>query len=101
VVRPPPLSCGVDMTSGVKGYFVSKRVDGLISLLYPVIPRFIPRPSEEREPVIATVDHADIRGLGTTLLVSVGRLPGSRHAGFLPPLNAVEDCANPRLPLVR
>jgi len=28
-------------------------------------------PSEETEPVTATVDHADIRGLVTTLLVSV------------------------------
>jgi len=28
-------------------------------------------PPEETEPVTATVDHADIRGLGTTLLVSV------------------------------
>ena len=30
------------------------------------------------EPVTATVDHADIRGLATTLLVSVKRLPRSR-----------------------
>jgi hypothetical protein len=28
-------------------------------------------PSEEAEPVTATVDHADIRGLGTTVQVSV------------------------------
>jgi hypothetical protein len=28
-------------------------------------------PPEETEPVTATVDHADIRGLVTTLLVSV------------------------------
>ena len=28
-------------------------------------------PPEETEPVTATVDHADIRGLATTLLVSV------------------------------
>jgi len=28
-------------------------------------------PPAEREPVTATVAHADIRGLGTTLLVSV------------------------------
>ena len=33
------------------------------------------------EPVKTTVDHADIRGLGTTLLVSVRRLPLSRHEG--------------------
>jgi CubicO group peptidase (beta-lactamase class C family) len=61
----------------------------------------IPRPSEERAPVIATVDHADLRGLGPTFLVSVGRLPGSGPAGFLPPLHAVEDCAKPRRPLLR
>jgi hypothetical protein len=29
------------------------------------------RPAEETEPVTTTVDHADIRGLVTTLLVSV------------------------------
>jgi len=34
--------------------------------------RWLLEPSEETEPVTATVDHADIRGLGTTLLVSVG-----------------------------
>ncbi len=28
-------------------------------------------PPEETEPVTATVDHADIRGLGTTVQVSV------------------------------
>jgi hypothetical protein len=28
--------------------------------------RFKPGPGEEKEPVIATVDHADIRGLATT-----------------------------------
>ena len=50
------------------------------------------RPSEETEPVIATVDHADIRGLGTTLLVSVGCLPRSRSEGLLQPRNAVEGC---------
>ena len=33
--------------------------------------RWLLEPSEETEPVTATVDHADIRGLGTTLLVSV------------------------------
>ena len=38
----------------------------------------MPKPLEETEPVTATVDHADIRGLVTTLLVSVGRLPQSR-----------------------
>jgi hypothetical protein len=33
--------------------------------------RLVLEPPEETEPVIATVDHADIRGLVTTLLVSV------------------------------
>ena len=47
-------------------------------------------------PVIATVDPADIRGLGTTLHVSVGRLPRSRHEGRpKPPPNALEGCAKP------
>ena len=87
------LKPGVDMTSSVKGFF-RERVACAWSFC-------IRRLSDEREPVITTVDHADIRGLGTTLLVSVGRLPRSRHAGFLQPLNAGEDCAKPRLPLVR
>jgi hypothetical protein len=60
-VRPPPIP--IDMTSGVKGYFVSQRIDGLCSFF---VPRYIPRPLAEKEPVIATVDHAEIRGLGTT-----------------------------------
>ncbi len=51
---------------------------------------------EEAGPVITTVDPADIRGLVTTLLISVRRLPRSRHEGRLkPPLNAVEGCAIP------
>src|SRR5262247_1946997 len=50
------------------------------------------RPGEETEPVTSTVDHADIRGLGTTLLVSVGCLPRSRHEGLSQPLNANEGC---------
>jgi hypothetical protein len=40
------------------------------------------RSSEETEPVTSTVDHADIRGLDTTLLVSVGCRPRSRHEGL-------------------
>ncbi len=32
---------------------------------------WLPEPSDEPEPVTATVDHADIRGLVTTVLVSV------------------------------
>jgi hypothetical protein len=45
----------------------------------------------EAGPVMPTVDPADIRGLVTTLLVSVRRLPHSRPEGRpWPPLNAVE-----------
>ena len=53
------LSASVDMTSSVKGFF-RESVDCAMFIVC------IPRPSEEREPVITTVDHADIRGLGTT-----------------------------------
>ena len=51
---------------------------------------------EEAEPAVTTVDPADIRGLVTTLLDSVRRLPLSRHEGRpKPSLNAVEGCAKP------
>src|SRR5437762_13679894 len=50
------------------------------------------RPVKETEPVTSTVDHADIRGLGTTLLVSVRCLPRSRHEDLSQPLNADEGC---------
>ena len=52
---------------------------------------------ERAGPAVTTVDPADIRGLVTTLLESVGRLPRSRHEGRLkqPPLNAPEGCAKP------
>jgi hypothetical protein len=39
---------------------------------------FTLRASEEPEPVRTTVDPAALRGLGTTLLASVGCLPLSR-----------------------
>jgi|RhiMethySRZTD1v2_1073278.scaffolds.fasta_scaffold1508766_1 hypothetical protein len=48
-----------------------------------------------------TAEPAALRGLGTTVLASVGCLPRSRHEGFLPPLNAVEDCTTPGLQLFR
>jgi len=48
---------------------------------------------------MSTVDHADIRGLVTTLLVSVGRLPRSRSEGLLQPHNVVEGYAKPGLRL--
>ena len=47
---------------------------------------------------MTTVDHADIRGLVTTLLVSVRCLPRSRNEDFTP-LNAVEGYTIPGLPL--
>src|SRR6266480_697867 len=50
------------------------------------------RPSEETGPVTTTVDHADIRGLVTTLLVSVGCLPRSRHEDLSQPHNVHEGC---------
>src|SRR2546426_8601174 len=50
------------------------------------------RSSVETEPVTSTVDHADIRGLVTTLLVSVGCLPRSRHEGLSQPHNVHEGC---------
>jgi hypothetical protein len=81
---PAPLSLGVDMTSAVK---CSR--NGV-----PHLPSRRPlRPWEETEPVTTTVDHADIRGLATTLLVSVGRLPRSRHERLFQALNANEGYA--------
>jgi len=56
--------------------------------------RWYPEPQEETEPVIATVDHADIRGLITTLLVSVGHLPRSRDEHLFQAPNVFEGCAN-------
>ena len=50
----------------------------------------------EAVPVMPTVDPADIRGLVTTLLVSVERLPLSRlEDRSWPPLNVIEDYAKP------
>src|SRR5262249_44904007 len=60
------------------------------------------RSAKETEPVTSTVDHADIRGLGTTLLVSVGCLPRSRREGLSHPRNAHENCPPPgAAPLAR
>ena len=54
------------------------------------------RDEEEARPVTSTVDPADIRGLGTTLEMSVRRLPRSRSEGRPePPRNALEGCAPP------
>src|SRR5882672_7952606 len=54
------------------------------------------RVEEGARPVTSTVDPADIRGLGTTLQMSVRRLPRSRLEGRRePPRNALEGCAAP------
>ena len=50
---------------------------------------------------MTTVDHADIRGLGTTLLASVGCLPHSRDESTCWPLNAAEGYTKPGLRLFR
>lgn len=59
------LILNVDMTFVVK----CRELSGLVFL------SCTSKGSQEMEPVMTTVDHADIRGLVTTLLVSVGRLP--------------------------
>ena len=51
------------------------------------------QPREEAEPKMSTFGHADIRGLVTALLVSVGHLPRSRLEGLLQPRNDLEGCA--------
>jgi hypothetical protein len=48
---------------------------------------------------MTTVDHADIRGLGTTLLASVGCLPHSRDENTCRSLNAAEGYTKPGLRL--
>ncbi len=48
---------------------------------------------------MTTVDLADIRGLGTTLLASVGCLPHSRDENTWWPRNAVEGYTKPGLRL--
>ena len=50
---------------------------------------------------MTTVDHADIRGLGTTLLASVGCLPHSRDENTFRSLNAAEGYTTPGLRLFR
>jgi hypothetical protein len=45
----------------------------------------------ETLPVITTVDHADIRGLVTALLVYVVELPLSRSGNLFQSHNVVED----------
>jgi hypothetical protein len=48
---------------------------------------------------MTTVDHADIRGLSTTLLASVGCLPHSRDESTFRPPNAAEGDTKPGLRL--
>ena len=63
----PPLMLSVDMTSAV-----NHRDDiGIENVDSPDGSWWLLEPPGETEPVTATVDHADIRGLVTTLLVSV------------------------------
>ncbi len=59
------------------------------------------RSSVETEPVTSAVDHADIRGLVTTLLESGRCLPRSRHEGLSQPQNVHEGCPSPGLRLRR
>jgi hypothetical protein len=86
------LTPSVAMTSHVKSW---SQLFQVIMMLLSSVHR------KRRSQEDPTVDHAAIRGLGPTLLVSVGCLPRSRHAGFLPPLHASEDCTKPRLLLLR
>ncbi len=50
-------------------------------------------PPAETEPVTATVDHAEIRGLGTTVPVSVAA-PASLEGRGSWPHHAIEECAD-------
>jgi hypothetical protein len=82
------LRRSVDMTSDVKGW------EPLFSvcLIFALI---ISRKSRSQED--ATVDHAAIRGLGTTFLASVGCLPHSRDESPCRPLHAAEGDTTPGL----
>ena len=86
------LTPSVDMTSDVKGW------EQLFLCLPHVFP-FIYRKSRSQEDT--TVDHADIRGLVTTFLASVGCLPHSRDERTLRPRNAAEGSTTPGLRLFR
>jgi hypothetical protein len=88
VVLPPPLSFAVDMTSAVKRWLAV-----VFHLLYPLDLGHRKRRSQYD----ATVDPAAIRGLGTTLLASVGCRPHSRREGACRSRNAVEGCTPPGL----
>ena len=66
------MTASVDMTSAVKwGDTASYTFMGRSSVSFCVMVKIL----EETEPVRPTVDPADIRGLATTLLVSVGCQP--------------------------
>lgn len=65
------MSARVDMTAAVKqGLY-----DGTGGFLQLGLHSTALCTAGEPEPVRTTVDHADIRGVGTTLLASVRRLP--------------------------
>ena len=65
----PRLTPGVDMTSNVKS---GQQTFLGLHVFLPCVHQ------KSRSQQYATVDPADIRGLGTTLLASVGCLPLSR-----------------------
>jgi hypothetical protein len=90
--RSARLRPSVDMTSAVKSWLAV-----VFHLLSPVDLHHRKRRSQYE----ATVDPADIRGLSTTLLASVGCLPRSRHEGLFQPLNAIEGYTKPGLRLFR
>ena len=80
------LKAGVDMTSNVKSWLPI-----FFHLLHSMYLCHRKRRSQEE----TTVAHADIRGLITTFLASVGGLPRSRHEGCFQPLHAIEGCPKP------
>ena len=86
------LKAGVDMTSDGKS---REQLFLRLPHIFPCIYR------KSRSQEDTTVDHADIRGLGTTLLVSVGCLPQSRDESTLRSHNAAEGYTKPGLRLFR
>jgi hypothetical protein len=86
------LTPSVDMTSDVKGW---EQLFYVRIMFFP----FLYRKSRSQEDT--TVDHADIRGLVTTFLASVGCLPQSRNERTFRPHNAAEGDTKPGLRLFR
>ena len=81
------------MTSDVKGW------EPLFYVLIFLPGHFIHRKSRSQSDT--TVDHADIRGVATTLRASVGCLPHSRDEHTFRPLHAAEGDSTPGLRLFR